>query len=70
MAAPIRISNGVGHFTRRPNVDQTYDSICMQCFQTIGTAALETALDELEKAHASAGCLQPEPIPLWEGKRG
>jgi hypothetical protein len=42
-------------FPHRKNRDGTYDSICSQCFQTIGTRREEKDLLAEEKAHVCAG---------------
>jgi hypothetical protein len=38
-------------FSHRLNADGTFDSICMSCFLTIGTAESEPALAGEEKIH-------------------
>jgi len=39
-------------FPHRINSDGTIDSICDQCFVTVGTSTAEPELRELEAAHA------------------
>ena len=39
-------------FPHRINSDGTIDSICDQCFVTVGTSTAEPELKELEAAHA------------------
>jgi len=42
-------------FAHRLNADDTFDSICMSCFLTIGTAEDEPALAGQEKIHQCNG---------------
>ena len=42
-------------FVHRLNADGTFDSICMSCFLTIGTAESEPALVGQEKIHQCNG---------------
>ena len=39
------------HFPHRMNKDGTTDSICPQCFTTIGCSTWEADLDRMEAAH-------------------
>ena len=38
-------------FPHRLNKDGSYDSICLQCFATVATAATSAALDEHDIEH-------------------
>ena len=38
-------------YTHRHNTDGTVDSICMFCFQTVGTALKECELEASERKH-------------------
>ena len=38
-------------FCHRANDDGTFDSICMRCFDTAGSAKIEEALARLEREH-------------------
>jgi hypothetical protein len=53
-------------FAYRRNADATVDSICLQCFRTVGTAVLASGLQHLESQHHC------EPgasgVPRGEGK--
>jgi hypothetical protein len=40
---------------RRENADGTFDSICLNCFQTIGSAIAQGALVESERLHKCSG---------------
>jgi hypothetical protein len=42
-------------FPHRRNPDGTFDSICIQCFVTVGTAATEAELKETEITHDCKG---------------
>jgi hypothetical protein len=42
-------------FVHRLNADGTFDSICMSCFLTIGTAENEPSLAGQEKIHQCNG---------------
>ena len=39
-------------FTRRPNRDETFDSICERCLRTFATGKSNMELPEIEQAHA------------------
>jgi hypothetical protein len=38
-------------FAHRLNADATFDSICLACFQTVGSAPVDVALQDLEGDH-------------------
>ena len=38
-------------FTHRKNADGTFDSICLSCFRTVGSANIESELTESERQH-------------------
>lgn len=40
---------------RRENADGTFDSICLNCFQTIGSVTTQGALIESERLHTCSG---------------
>lgn len=42
-------------YKHRTNPDGSYDSICMQCYRTVGTTKNEDELREKESAHICAG---------------
>jgi len=48
-------------FRHRHNDDGTYDSICLFCFQTIGTSIRESGLYGLEFRHSSE-CWKRKPV--------
>jgi hypothetical protein len=43
---------GYSRFPHRQNSDGTYDSICIVCFATVGSAESEDELLLLERSHA------------------
>jgi hypothetical protein len=38
-------------FAHRRNADASFDSICLGCFLTVGSAMVDGALQDLESAH-------------------
>jgi hypothetical protein len=44
-------------FPRRLNVDGTWNSICVRCFQTIAANKLEVEVEEIEKEHVCPSSL-------------
>ncbi len=46
-------------FAHRLNADGTFDSICMSCFLTIGSAESDPALEAQEKMHRCNGHANP-----------
>jgi hypothetical protein len=38
-------------FAHRRNADASFDSICLACFLTVGSARVDIALQDLESAH-------------------
>ncbi len=41
-------------FPRKLNVDGTWNSICVRCFQTIAANKLEVEIEEIENDHVCA----------------
>ncbi len=56
MAEPSLLPPSEFHYRR--NADGTWDSICLRCFLTIGTAARIEELADLEAAHS---CYSKKP---------
>jgi|CZKL01.1.fsa_nt_gi hypothetical protein len=48
-------------FPRRVNADGTHDSICIDCFRTVGTAQRESDLKPFEEHHVC----DEEDLYLW-----
>lgn len=48
-------------FAHRRTNDERFESICLQCFRTIGRADVEMKLDSVEAAHT---CLPEDVISL------
>lgn len=40
-----------GNYAHRCNVDGSFDSICLHCFQTVALASIDAALAQNEMAH-------------------
>jgi hypothetical protein len=40
-----------GRFAHRRNADASFDSICLACFLTVGSAPVDVALQALESDH-------------------
>jgi hypothetical protein len=45
-------------YPHKRNKDGSYESVCMNCFQTVGTSQSEEELTELDKAHTCS----PSPL--------
>jgi hypothetical protein len=41
----------IGASPRKSNMDGTWNSICIRCFQTIATHKLEVEVEKIEKTH-------------------
>ncbi len=57
---------GKARFAHRLTDDNRFESICLQCFRTVGSATLEPGLDNAEAKHV---CL-PEDVIRLHGRRG
>lgn len=56
MALPVHPA-----FVHRGNRDGTIDSICRQCYVTVGTSVWEAELDQAEQNHAC----DPDQLARW-----
>lgn len=53
-------------FVHRGNRDGTIDSICRQCYVTVGTSVWEAELDQAEQDHAC----DPDRLAHWRRLAG
>jgi hypothetical protein len=54
-------SDAKSRFAHRRTRAVRYESICLRCFRTVGTADQESALDRIEARHS---CLEQDVIQL------
>jgi hypothetical protein len=47
--------SGISLFRHRKNDERSFDSICTECYQTIGNRETEEDLEQDEKAHVCHG---------------